>query len=144
VRDFFEQFSPSSAGKLFRGVDVVLDCSDNYETRAALNAFCWREKIPWVYAGAVGFRAMASAVVPRRTPCFACWTQPRARETCAGEGVMNTAVAFASSLQVQAAVDLAGSGCSSLDGKLFFADLRGGVFALKPLSKKKNCSVCVT
>lgn len=142
VRAFFEQFSPTSAKRLLSGVDVVLDCSDNYETRSAVNSFCWRNRIPWVYAGTIGFRAMVSAVVPRRRPCFACWTRPRTRESCAGAGVMNTAVAFCSALQVQAAIDLACSGKSALEGGVFFADLRKVVFAFKPLSENKGCEVC--
>jgi len=141
VKPFFEQFSPSSAAKLLSGVDVVLDCSDNYETRAALNEFCWQKKMPWVYSAAAGFRVMASAVVPGRTPCFACWSTGESMKKCV-EGVMNTAVAFASALQVQAAIDLACTGTSALNSKLFFADLRKALFFLKPLSKKRDCRVC--
>ncbi|NYZ74820.1 HesA/MoeB/ThiF family protein [Candidatus Micrarchaeota archaeon] len=145
VLPVFEQFSHGAAEKLLRGVDVVLDCSDNYGARIALNEFCWRKRVPWVYAGAVGFRAMVSAVVPPRTPCFACWTVLENRveaESCVGRGVFNTTVSQASCVQVQAAVDLVCRGKSELEGKLFFADVRKGFFRVQKLSRRRYCPVC--
>ena len=138
----FAQFSSSTVRLLLEGVDLVLDCSDNHSTREAINEVCWQRSIPWVYAGAQGFRVMASAIVPRRTPCFACWSLPRTGESCSLVGVMNTAVAVASSVQVQSAVDLISQGRSSLEKKLFFADLKKGVFVTKPLSNNLSCAVC--
>ena len=61
-----------NAGELLAGADVVLDGTDNFETRFLLNDVCVRDGVPWVYGACVGAYGLAMAVRPRVTPCLRC------------------------------------------------------------------------
>jgi len=85
------------------GADVVVDGTDNAETRYLLNDACVKLSIPWVYGGAVEATAVAMAVGPGRGPCLRCAfpdpPDPGSLPTARTAGVLNTAVAAASTWQ---------------------------------------------
>jgi len=97
----------ANAGELLEGSDVILDGTDNFETRYLLNDYCVRGGIPWIYGGAVGSYGIAMPVLPGRTACFAC-VYPEApagaQPTCETAGILGTATALVASLQVSAAM----------------------------------------
>src|SRR4030042_1329758 len=55
-----------------RGADVILDGLDNLETRFLINDVALKQKIPWVYGGAVASNGMTMTVIPGKTPCLSC------------------------------------------------------------------------
>src|SRR5581483_864323 len=57
---------------LFQGVDLVLDCTDNFETRYLINDFAVKSERPWIYAAAVGSYAVSMNIVPGETACLSC------------------------------------------------------------------------
>ena len=86
---------------------LILDGTDNFETRYLLNDYCVRAGIPWIYGGAVGSYGIAMPVVPGRTACFACvYPEPPAgaQPTCETSGVLGPVTALVGSLQVSAAM----------------------------------------
>jgi molybdopterin/thiamine biosynthesis adenylyltransferase len=115
---------PGNVEELLADADIVLDCTDNFETRYLLNDLCVRDGRPWIYAAAVGAYAATMNVLPRRlrglevsvsedgvapTACLACiFPQPPAGdlETCETAGILATAVNLAASLQVTEAIKL--------------------------------------
>src|SRR5439155_5976801 len=64
--------SADNAAELVRAADLVLDGTDNFETRFLINDVCVREGVPWVYGACVGSYGAALAVRPRTTPCLRC------------------------------------------------------------------------
>jgi adenylyltransferase/sulfurtransferase len=70
--------------------DLILDCTDNIETRKVINAFCLKSKKPWIFASAVRDEGYVHAFMPRK-PCFLCLF-PKANfdESCCSSGVLNT------------------------------------------------------
>ena len=97
---------PENIERLLDGGDIVLDCTDNFETRYLLNDFCVREAKPWIYAAAVGSYAATMNILPKGA-CLACLF-PSAPggdvETCDTAGILSTAVNLAASLQVTEAL----------------------------------------
>lgn len=89
--------------RLVRGATVVLDATDNMDTRFLVNDACVKLAIPWVYAGAVGVTGMVMPVVPGG-PCLRCvfpsLPQPGQLPTCDTVGIVNTLPAAVASLEV--------------------------------------------
>ncbi len=87
---------------------LLLDGTDNYETRYLLNDLAVREDIPFLYAGAVRTRAMSFAVVPGKTPCLRCiFEMPPdsgGTETCDTVGILAPAAVVAASIQSAQAI----------------------------------------
>jgi adenylyltransferase/sulfurtransferase len=107
VEAMVADLTASNADDLLEGVDIVLDGTDNFETRYLLNDYCVRAGIPWIYGGAVGSYGIAMPVVPGRTACFACvYPEPPAgaQPTCDTSGVLGPVTALVASLQVSAAM----------------------------------------
>lgn len=79
---------------LVRDADVVLDGTDNMETRYLVNDVCVKYEIPWVYGGAIGTYGMVLTIIPHSTPCLRCvfpeLPQAGALPTCDTAGVLNT------------------------------------------------------
>ena len=103
---------PENAAELL-SADIVLDCTDNFETRYLINDFCVRDARPWIYAAAVGAYAATMNILPpgladaEPTACLACIfpSAPSGNvETCDTAGILSTAVNLAASLQVTEAL----------------------------------------
>ncbi len=129
-----------NAAKLIGSVDVVLDCTDNYASRKAINSFCLHKKIPWVYCGAIRDQIMVSTIIPGKTPCFNCFaSKPLCEVSCCEEGIIPTATSIAASIQVQEFVNLL-AGKPKLASKMLHMNLSTLTFSIFPLEKKcKNC-----
>ena len=96
-----------NALEFFDGVDIVLDGTDNWETRYLLNDAAVRTGTPWVYGGVIGVTGMSMAIVPGRTPCLRCIfpdLPPPGGETCETAGVLGPAVWMVASVQAMSAL----------------------------------------
>ena len=100
----------SNAAELFEGIDLILDGTDNFETRYLINDAAVRAGIPWIYGAAVGSYGMKLAIVPGRTACFRCIypeSSARARSpTCETAGVLGPVTATIAALQVADALKI--------------------------------------
>ncbi len=89
---------------------VLLDGTDNFETRYLLNDVAIRHNIPFIYGGAVGTRGMQMTVIPARTPCLRCVfpdpPAPGTAATCDTAGVLAPAAAIVAGCQVTDAIKL--------------------------------------
>ncbi len=95
--------------------DVVLDCTDNMQTRLLINDYCKREDIPWIYAAAVEARGMV--YVTKGSPCFKCvFQKAKSLEQCETHGILNTASTQVASVQATEALKLllGGKHCQDL------------------------------
>jgi adenylyltransferase/sulfurtransferase len=150
-------FTPLNAAKLAGDADIMLDCTDNFETRYLLNDLCVRDGKPWIYAAAVGAYAATMNILPHPaasaktgtfepTACLAClfpWTPTGNVETCDTAGILSTAVNFAASLQVTEALKLLTGHAACMRRTLLGQDLwtgeRSEVAAGRP---RPDCEVC--
>ena len=101
--------TPSNAEELTQGCDLLLDGTDNFETRYLLNDISVKLNVPWIYGAAIGSYGVTMPVVPERGPCFAC-VYPHApsglQPTCDVNGVLASATASIAALQVAMALRL--------------------------------------
>ena len=127
--------------------DVVLDCSDNFATRHAINAACVRHRRPLVAGAAIGFDAQVSAYDVRDAacPCYAC-VFPRDAQfeevACATMGVFAPLVGIIGSVQAAEALKLLARVGSSLAGRLQMLDGRSMSWSEIRLSRQAACPVC--
>ena len=158
---------PANAGELLAPADLVLDCTDNFETRYLINDLCVRDHRPWIYAAAVGAYAATMNILPRcgsedaaqgstaasgasgntaPTACLAC-IFPAAPadnlETCETAGILSTAVNLAASLQSTEALKLLSGHPERMRRSLISFDLWTGehseIAAGRP---RQGCEVC--
>ena len=102
--------TPDNVEALVARADVVVDGTDNLETRYLLNDACVKTGIPWVYGGAVGSTGMSMTILPGETACFRCLfpVPPPAgtMETCDTAGVLASTVVTVAAMQRTEAVKL--------------------------------------
>jgi adenylyltransferase/sulfurtransferase len=95
VEAHVEDLTPGNCEELLEEVDLILDGTDNFETRYLLNDYAVREGRPWIYTAAVGSYGVTMNILPGEGPCLACvFPQPPtgAVETCDTGGILNSAV----------------------------------------------------
>lgn len=101
--------TPANVEPLLSGVDLVLDGTDNFETRYLVNDFAVKNSIPWIYTAAVGSYAVTLNVLSGRTACLACLFPDSPRgvvETCETSGILNSTVNLAASIAATEALKL--------------------------------------
>ncbi len=99
--------TPSNAEELIAGCDLILDGTDNFETRYLLNDLSVKQSTPWIYGAAIGSYGIAMPVVPDRGPCFACvYPEPPQglQPTCDVSGVLASVTASIAAQQVSMAL----------------------------------------
>jgi molybdopterin-synthase adenylyltransferase len=96
-----EDLVPSNIEALLEGMPLILDGTDNFETRYLINDYAVDRSLPWIYSAAVGSYAVTLNVVPGQTACLACIfpDSPRGMvETCETSGILNSAVNLVASV----------------------------------------------
>jgi molybdopterin-synthase adenylyltransferase len=100
---------PDNVAELLGNVQLILDGTDNFETRYLINDYAVTEKLPWIYAASVGSYAVTMTVLPGETACLACIfpDSPKGMvETCDTAGILNSAVNLVASLAATEAMKL--------------------------------------
>ncbi len=139
----------SNIEELVLGQDVVLDGTDNFETRYLLNDASLRWNIPWVYGACVEAYGMSVAFVPHVTPCLRCILQllppPGSSPTCDTMGVIGPIVHVVGALESTEALKLLTGQMDLLNRKLITMDLWANRVATMDLSAQKpdcDCPAC--
>lgn len=127
--------------------DVVLDCSDNFETRHRVNAACVAHRKPLVAGAAIRFDGQLSVYDARQpdSPCYACLFPPDAEfeETrCAVMGVFSPVVGTLGTLQAHEALKLVAGIGGTLTGRLLMFDGRASRFDTLQVRRDPECPVC--
>jgi len=129
------------------GADVVVDCSDNFATRQAVNAACVRNARPLVAGAAIVFDGQISVYDTRRpeSPCYACVFPPDAAfedVACSTMGVFAPLVGIIGSMQAAEALKLVAGVGSSLAGRLQMLDARTMEWTELRIERDPACPVC--
>lgn len=132
---------------LVQDASVVLDCSDNYATRHAINAACVRHRKPLVAGAAIRFDAQITVVDPRdaASPCYACVFPPDAEfeeVRCSTMGVFAPLVGVVGAMQAAEALKLIAGIGASLAGRLLMLDGRTMEWSTMHVARAVHCPVC--
>ncbi|HEY2584173.1 MAG TPA: ThiF family adenylyltransferase [Tepidisphaeraceae bacterium] len=131
-----------------RPVDLILDGTDNVDTRNLLNDAAVKHGIPWIYGACVGTEGRCMAILPPSGPCLRCVFSdpPAAAElpTCDTAGVLAPAAAVVASLQVTAALRVLLGQAKPQSESLISMDVWRGRFHSIPLidAKRADCPTC--
>ncbi|UZE28323.1 molybdopterin-synthase adenylyltransferase MoeB [Pseudomonas asplenii] len=135
-----------SLGLAVAGVDLVLDCSDNFATREAVNAACVAAGKPLVSGAAIRLEGQLSVFDPRRaeSPCYHCLYGhgSEAELTCSEAGVIGPLVGLIGSLQALEALKLLAGFGEPLVGRLLLVDALGTKFRELRVKRDPQCAVC--
>jgi adenylyltransferase/sulfurtransferase len=100
--------NPSNIDQLIKDVDLVMDGTDNYETRFLINDACVQSATPWIYGGVIGSYGITMNIIPGETACFRCLIKkmpaPGSQPTCSTVGVLNMITGIISGYQTAEAV----------------------------------------
>ncbi len=135
--------------ELVRHADVVLDCTDNFITRHAINAATVKHRKPLVSGAAIRFDGQVSVYDPRdeQSPCYACVFPESStfEETqCATMGVFAPLVGIIGSVQAAEALKLLCNMGQSLTGRLLMLDGRYMQWSEVRMPRNPACEVCAT
>jgi molybdopterin/thiamine biosynthesis adenylyltransferase len=147
VASVHERVDAARLLELVADADVVVDCSDNFATRQAVNAACVARARPLVAGAAIGFDGQLSVYDTRfaASPCYACAFPPDASfedVACSQMGVFAPLVGIIGSLQAAEALKLIAAIGSSLAGRLQMVDARTMEWTEIRLTRGRACPVC--
>ena len=137
---------PPMLDQLVQRADIVIDATDNYESRFAINAACVAQRVPLVSGAAIRFEGQISVFDKRNdhSPCYNC-LYPRAgsgEETCSENGILAPVVGIIGSMQALEAIKLICAIGQSLQGRLLIFDALAMHWRSMTLKKDPACPVC--
>lgn len=132
--------------ELVTNVDVMIDATDNFETRFIVNDIAQKHSIPWIYGACVGSYGLSYTILPSKTPCLSCLLQsiPLGGATCDTAGIISPAVSLVVSHQVTEALKLLVEDYESLRDGLVSFDVWKNEYSCMNVQKlrKHNCPSC--
>jgi adenylyltransferase/sulfurtransferase len=147
VEPMVADLTAANVEDLFEDIDLILDGTDNFETRFLINDAAVDREIPWIYGAAIGSYGIKLAIVPGHTACFRCvYPEPPqgAQPTCETEGVLAPVTATIASLQVADALKILTLGVDSITARLTTIDVwTGTIRQLAPPTRDAKCACCV-
>jgi molybdopterin/thiamine biosynthesis adenylyltransferase len=147
VEGMIADLRPGNAADLLSGFPLILDGTDNFETRFLINDFAVKTETPWIYAAAVASYGITMTILPGKTACLACLLEssggPGLEETCDTVGVLGPIVNLIASLEVAEAMKLLAGRDSALHGRLLSCDVWSGRFQSVQPERNAQCRVCV-
>jgi adenylyltransferase/sulfurtransferase len=137
---------PANIHAILADAQLVLDATDNFETRYLLNDYAVEQNKPWIYAGAVGSYAVTMNILPGATACLACiFPEPPSGmvETCDTSGILNPAVNLAASLEAVEAIKWIVGAHDRMRRTLFSCDVwTNEISEIDTSRPRSGCSVC--
>ena len=146
VREHAERLTAQSADRIFEEYDLVVDGSDNYSTRYAVNDACVRLDLPWVYASVERFSGQLSLFPGAGGPCYRCLYPdaplPGTTASCDEIGVLGVLPGIMGTLQASEALKWLLRLGEPLTGKLVTFDLRTVQMRTVAYDRNPSCAVC--
>jgi molybdopterin-synthase adenylyltransferase len=147
VEGVVADINPGNVEELLDNFDVILDGTDNFETRFLINDFAVKFGHSWIYAAAVGSYALTMTVQPGKTACLACLLEGAdavsgMEDTCDTMGVLGAVVNLIASLQVAEAMKLLSGNHEALHVRLISADVWTGHFQSVNVERSPDCRCC--
>lgn len=131
---------------LAQDADVLMDATDNFETRLLLNDIAWKKGIPWIYGACVGSTSTVFPFIPGETPCFRCFLPvlPAVNETCDTSGIIAPAAQMTAAYQCTEALKWLTGNRSAMRQQLLHLDIWHGQSIELGLGRlrRKNCASC--
>src|SRR4051812_4800908 len=135
--------------RLVSDVDLILDGTDNFETRYLINDAAVKLGKPWIFGGVIGSEGQTMTILPGETPCIRCVIEdsppPGMTPTCETAGVLGPAVAVVASFEAVEALKILSGAREALNRNLIMVDLWDWTFRqlkIAALRDKVDCPCC--
>lgn len=146
VKALVQDVTAEELEELVTNVNVMIDATDNFETRFIVNDIAQKYSIPWIYGACVGSYGLSYTILPSKTPCLSCLLQsiPLGGATCDTGGIISPAVSLVVSHQVTEALKLLVEDYESLRDGLVSFDVWKNEYSCMNVQKlrKHNCPSC--
>lgn len=151
VEPFAERISRLTIQRIASGADIIMDGTDNFETRFLINDYSVKFSIPWISAGVAGACGQVMCFLPGKTPCLRCVVpslpscSQETADACNRLGVVGAVVPFVSAMQAVEAIKILSGSAHLANPYLTTFDLWRNYFHTFELSKvksEKNCLCC--
>lgn len=147
VKGVVSDLSPQNAEELLSGCDLILDGTDNFETRFLINDYAVNSGRPWIYAAGVASYGLTMTIRPGITPCLACLLESgksshSLEETCDTIGVLGPIVNLVASWQVAEALKILAGHPEALHGRLISCDVWSGRMQSIHVARDPECRAC--
>jgi len=162
VEGIVADLGPKNAEELLRGFPLILDGTDNFETRFLLNDAAIHLDVPWIYAAVVASYGVTLTVRPGETACLACALEsvaPSGRDvgsrtagagapagvedTCDTAGVLGAAAGVIASIEAAEAIKLLLGNTESVGGRLVSFDVWSGRYQSVRVARNPDCRACI-
>jgi molybdopterin/thiamine biosynthesis adenylyltransferase len=129
---------------MVEGQDLVVDCSDSFATRYAVNAACCAGGVPLVEGGVVGWSGLVMGIRPGESACYRCAfpVEPVDAPSCAEAGVLGPAAGVIGSLQALEALKLLTGAVAPLTGVFLQVDLASLDVLRVSVTRRADCPDC--
>lgn len=147
VKGVVADLTPRNAEELLSGCDLILDGTDNFETRFLINDFAVKSGRPWIYAAAVASYGLTMTIRPGITPCLACLLESgkssqSPEDTCDTIGVLGPTVNLVASWEVAEALKILSGRPEALHGRLISCDVWTGRMQSLRMTRNPVCRAC--
>ncbi|MGA2510653.1 MAG: ThiF family adenylyltransferase [Candidatus Acidiferrales bacterium] len=153
VEGIVADLTPKNAAELFAEFPLILDGTDNFETRLLLNDAAISLGVPWIYAAAVGSYGVTMTIRPGESPCLACLLEGSDEyaavsaslgneATCDTAGVLSAAAGVVASIEATEAMKILAGKQEMLHGRLVSCDVWTGKFQSIRAARNPDCRAC--
>ena len=153
VRGVVGDLTPANAEELLGDPAVLLDGTDNFETRFLINDYAVKKSVPWIYAAVVSSHGLTMPIHPGESACLACLAEesdPAEHEsatqvnepTCDTVGVLAAAAGVIASLETAAAMKILLAKSEARDARLIAFDVWTGRFQSLRVARRAGCRAC--
>jgi adenylyltransferase/sulfurtransferase len=136
-------------GRFCEGVEVILDGTDNFETRFLINDLAVSRGLPWVYGGCLGGEGQSMTILPGETPCLGCLMPecplPGSVETCETAGILGPIVGVIAALEAAEALKILSGNRGAISRRLAVVDLWKNELRqidVRRLRERVDCPTC--
>ncbi|HEV2305090.1 MAG TPA: ThiF family adenylyltransferase [Candidatus Acidoferrales bacterium] len=149
IESFVRDLTPENAIELLSGFPLILDGTDNFESRMLINDTAVTLGVPWIYAAVVGSYGVTFTIRPGQTACLACLLESAEgsrrsdfEETCDTAGILNSVASLIASIQAAEAVKLLSGNIAALNNRLVSCDAWKNRFQSIRVARNPSCRAC--
>ena len=145
IEPIIADVNSSNIERFIQDMDLVIDATDNIETRLLVNEACHSHRIPWIYAASLGSEGMTMNFIwDEKDPCLRCFinAESSSGKNCSTHGVLNMITSIVASLQTAEALKII-LGSNSTRKELLSVDIWESQFHLVKIEQNETCPVCV-
>jgi adenylyltransferase/sulfurtransferase len=141
-----ERLDAGNVARLARGVDLIIDGTDNFAARFVINDYAVKTGMPWIFAGVVGAESQTMTIMPGRTACLRCVFDspppPCVDPSCRTAGVLGPAVAAIASIEALEAMKILAGRAGDVSPYLLKMDLWRNTLQRIDAAANSNCPCC--